>query len=90
MKGREGGSKFEGAGDRFGDYLCDDCTNLSCISGRNLQTQNSPDLTPKFQSLTVTERERVEEIGITAGKIELGALLGFIGLSGERLKGFLN
>ena len=27
--------RLGGAGDRFGDYFCADCTNLSCVSGRN-------------------------------------------------------
>ena len=39
MKGREGGSKFEGAGDKFGDYLCVDCANLPCKSGHNQLTK---------------------------------------------------
>ena len=28
-------TKFRGAGDRFGDYLCVDCVILPCISGCN-------------------------------------------------------
>ena len=34
----ECGSGSQGAGDRFGDYLCVDCVNLSRISGRNQLT----------------------------------------------------
>ena len=32
---RENSDKDGGAGDRFGDYLFDHCTNLPCISGCN-------------------------------------------------------
>ena len=31
-------TKLGGAGDRFGDYLCVDCTNLPFVSGRNQLT----------------------------------------------------
>ena len=41
-------NNLEGTGDRFGDYLCVDFTNLSCV---NSQTQNSPDLLPKSPNL---------------------------------------
>ena len=51
-------AKLGGAGDRFGDYLCVDCANLPSVSGHNLQTQNSPDLLPKFRSLCVRRRGR--------------------------------
>ena len=48
-------SKLGGAGDRFGDYLylCVGYANLPCVTVEaiNLQTQNSPDLFIKFQSL---------------------------------------
>ena len=40
--------RLGGGGDRFGDCLCVYFANLDTI---NLQTQNSPDLLPKFRSL---------------------------------------
>ena len=60
-------NKLWGAGDRFGDYLCDDCTNMPCVSGHNqftntlnLQTHNSPDLLPKFQSILINSHCNVQ------------------------------
>ena len=63
MLGRAGlGRDWFGDGrdwDRFGEYLCVDCTILPLcmwiVDAINLQTQNSPDLRTKFRSLDTQE-----------------------------------
>ena len=46
--------KLRDAEDRFGDYLCVDCTNWSLVIAK-LLSQNSPDLACKFEVLNTDE-----------------------------------
>ena len=46
--------KLRDAEDRFGDYLCVDCTNWSLVIAK-LLSKNSPDLASKFQVLDTDE-----------------------------------
>ena len=49
-------SKLGGADDRRGDYLCVDCTNLPCESGRNhFKHTEPPNLLQTFRSLLISE-----------------------------------
>ena len=57
-------TKLGEAGDRFGEYWCDDCADLLCASRLNklLKTKNTPQL-PKFRSVcSIYENRRKNKV----------------------------